>query len=211
MMMWVVFAAWREDDKALWNSHWVARQTLRRIQEPANVLEREAAVREALESALREPAVEGLALFGHGCPHAAFGSDRCEALDARNLELVKDKWVHAFACLTGEELALSATSAEIFVGYNTSLVVEWSVEDLPPELRELLAKLVTVTTAALFEGVRDKKELQRRAENAADDVALWLNENMPEGSLGVGVLTDQLVTRMVVGGALALVRTIQES
>jgi hypothetical protein len=208
MPRWVVFAPWRPDDPALWNSHWVAQRTLGRVREPAHLIEREAAVRATLETALSEPTIEGVALFGHGRPHAVFGADRAEALDAANLRLVDAKWVHAFACLTGQELARSAVAADIFVGYRVALIVEWSVDELPVPLADKLAALVTSTTAALFEGERTPAELRSRAEVAAEDVAGWLFDNAPEGHMGIHILAEQLVDRMVIGGRRVVVEQV---
>ncbi len=211
MASWVVFAAHREDDEALWNSRWVAHQTLARVGQPAVLLEGNQAVRASLESALVDPEVRGVALFSHGRPHAVFGVDGLAAFDATNLPLVESKWVHAFACLTGHELARCATDTDIFVGYEAALIVNWCPTDLPHELEVRLARLVTETTVAIFEGIRDQRELRRRANAAAEDLAAWISDNDPDGHLGLCVLAQQLVDRMVVEGRSGLVQRIMES
>ncbi|MGK4006502.1 hypothetical protein WMF31_28035 [Sorangium sp. So ce1036] len=86
----------------------------------------------------------------------------------------------------------------LFVGYDVRLIVDWTVEDLPGALRDLLARLVAATTLGLLAGVRARIDLQRRAEAAADDLTAWIVENTEEGYLGVLVLAQQLVQRMVV-------------
>jgi hypothetical protein len=199
MARWLIFAAWNPDDTALWNSFWIAEQTARLTAEPALRLEREAAVRTGLESALADSELRGVALFGHGRPHAVMGSDGHEALDAANVALISGRWAHAIACNTGQELALAAAvHADIFVGYNVALIVGWTLENRPGELRDRLARMVTATTLALLEGVRAKTELMRRAAAAADEVTEWLLENTDDGYLGLHVFAQQLVDRMVV-------------
>lgn len=199
MSTWIAFASWTADDSALWNSHWIASQTIRLAAHPPRLIEREHAVREDLELALKDQGIEGLALFGHGRPHAMLGVDGRPALDRDNLGCVRTEWVHAIACLTGCELVPAAVGhAALFVGYRVPLIVEWSVEELPDELRERLAYLVTATTLALLAGVRRKADLQRRAAQAADEVTFWLLENTAEGYLGIHILAEQLVDRMVV-------------
>ena len=82
----------------------MAQQTRRLAPLSALVIEREDAIRERLEAALADERLRGVALFGHGQPHAVMGSDGLEALDAANIRLVGPRWVHAMACLTGIEL-----------------------------------------------------------------------------------------------------------
>lgn len=200
--MWLVFATWAERDLALWNSHWIAQQTLRLAEvRPSIVIERDAATREALEAALADPSLRGLALFGHGRPHAVMGSDGREALDVENVGRLDGRWAHAVACRTGASLVHAAAAhADVFVGYHQSLIVEWTIEELPEELRERIARMVTATTFALVSGVRAQPDLQRRASAAADDVVAWLLNNTEDGNLGIHILAQQLVDAMVVRG-----------
>ena len=103
------------------------------------------------------------------------------------------------ACNTGQELVLRCASCPgLFVGYSVSLVVEWTLEDLTEDLQERLARLVTATTLGLLAGDRAKPDLQHRASAAADDLVEWLNDNAEGGYLGLCVLAQQLVERMVV-------------
>lgn len=199
MASWLIFAAWKQEDTALRNSHWMAQQTVSLATEPALVLEREVAIRERLEIALREEGLRGVALFGHGHEGAVMGSDGRDALDAGNIKLVGARWVHAMACLTGLGLApASAGHVDLFVGYRIALVVEWDIEALSRELQALLARLVTATTLALLAGMRTKAELQRQASAAADEITAWLLANSAEGEhLGLHVLAETLVDRMV--------------
>lgn len=201
MAAWLIFAAHREDDPALWNSHWIAQQTERLEPSPATVLRGPLAVREKLEATLADPELEGVALFGHGRPHAVMGSDKREALDRGNVHLLANRWAHAIACNTGRELVPAAAAHGAFaVGYSVSLIVEWTLEELPRELRDRIAEMVTATTRGLIEGLRTKEALAMRAEIAAEAVSQWLLENTEDGYLGVHGLASQLVERMVVSG-----------
>ena len=203
----LVFAPWMKDDPALWNSHWMAHETARAAPVPVTILEIDAAVRERLEEALANEQIEGVVLFGHGLRHAVMGTDDREALDVHNLHRIgRRRWAHAIACSTGLELVpASAAHVEIFVGYDVRMNVSWPwPPDLPRDLRDLLARMVTVTTLALLDGVRAKSELRRRAAMAAEDVLAWLSANAEEGFFGIHHLADQLVEHMVVGGALSV-------
>lgn len=198
MTAWLIFAAWREDDDALWNSHWIAEQTARLSPHAPTILARDDAVREALEAALGRAEIQGVALFGHGRPDAVMGSDRREALDLANLHLLHRRWAHAVACLTGKVLVPAATHADVFVGYDVPLIVNWTVADLPAELSDRITEMVTATTLGLLQGLRTKVDLQRNAARAAEAVSEWLLENADEGDhLGVHILAQQLVERMV--------------
>ncbi|MCK6591527.1 MAG: hypothetical protein L6Q76_28575, partial [Polyangiaceae bacterium] len=124
MVRWLIFAAWTTEDSALWNSRWIAEQTVRLEPDAALRIEGEAAVRAALERALDDTNLRGIALFGHGKPHAVMGSDRLPALDLGNIARVGPRWVHAMACNCGKELVTAAAShVELFVGYEVSLIV----------------------------------------------------------------------------------------
>lgn len=200
MGRFLVFAAWTPEDAALWNSRWMAEQTIRLAAgAEAVAVQGDAAVRGTLESALEDGALEGVALFGHGLPHAVVGSDAREALDPGNAACVGPRWAHATACNTGIALVPAcAGHPGLFVGYDVRLIVAWTVEELPDALRELLARLVTATTLGLLAGVRARTDLQRRAAAAADELTAWVIENAEDGYLGVLVLAQQLVDRMVV-------------
>ena len=80
-------------------------------------------------------------------------------------------WCHAFACLSGRELADIArvAGAAVYVGYDAELVV-CSGEGLPHDLQIAFGSLVTATTFALAGGVREERELRASASRAADEL-----------------------------------------
>ncbi len=206
MASWLIFAAWTKDDDDLWNSHWIAQETARLAPSPPRFIERDEAVRQTLEAALTRgqvspmtsrEAIEGIAFFGHGKPDAVLGSDDKPALDLGNVHLLERRWAHAFACNTGRELVPAAMGADLFVGYDVRLTVDWTLEDIPEELRKRMATLVAATTLGLLEGIRSKTELQERARIAQNAVAEWLSEHPDEGLFMIGVLAQQLVQRMI--------------
>lgn len=195
----LLFAPWTADDAALLNSRWMAEQTARLCDSSTALLDGDRAVREGLEAALDERDTVGVALFGHGGRHAVMGADGREAFDAGNAERLGARWAHLVACNTGHELVPSCASHPgFFVGYDVPLVAEWTIEELPEDLQEHLARLVTATTFALLAGERAKPALQRSASEAADALLDWLNDSAPDSYMGLCVLAQQLVERMVV-------------
>lgn len=202
----LIFATSTPGDEALWNSHWMAQQTARLPGIDTTMVEGDAAVREVLEAALGEAEVTGVALFGHGLPHAVLGADGREALDVGNAACVGPRWAHLMACHTGRELIPGCASHPgLFVGYEVPLVVEWSVEDLPEDLRGTLARLVTATTLALLAGRTAKADLQGRVSAEADALTAWVVDHPEAGaSLGLCVFAQQLVERMVLSRASAV-------
>lgn len=201
MTSWILFAPLVDGDGALVNARWVAAQTEARSPAPSCIVDGAAATRAALEEALTQHGdAVGLALFRHGDDAAVYGADDEPALDADN---ARGEWVHAFACRTGRQLALDAASRGVrcYLGYSVSLLVGWSIEALPPDLRARLAGLVVAATAALLRGVRSRRALQREVSDAADDLVDWINTNAPDDHLGLGVLADMLVDRLVLTGS----------
>lgn len=175
MSTWLVFAPQRSDDPALENSAWVAEQTMARLaHRPALSLFASHATRAALSAALAQPsALEGIAFFGHGGVDRLFDANRSPtdpsgpaALDAANVALCAGRWIYAFACHSGQQLAALAVQhgVTIYVGYRRPLDVGWSVP--PPAERELV-DLVSCATAALLEGERSEPALRARVDAAA--------------------------------------------
>ncbi len=201
MSRWILFAPLVDGDEALVNARWVAAQTEARLPAPSPVIDGTGAVRAALERAyMVEPGPFAVALFGHGDQTAVYGADDEPALDATN---VCGEWVHAFACRTGDQLAHEAAARGVncYLGYRVSLLVGWSIDDLPYELRDRLAALVTAATAALLRGTRSRRALQREVSDAADALVDWINTYAPDEHLGLGVLADMLVDRLVLTGS----------
>lgn len=200
MTGWIVFAPWLAHDEALRNAHWVAMQTAALVPAPMCVVDGPGADRAALASALLTvPAPVGLALFGHGDAAAVYGADDEPALDASNL---CGEWVHAFACRTGDGLALEAAPRGVrcYLGYGVALLVGWTIEELHPDLCDRLAGLVTAATAALLDGTRSRRTLQRAVSARADALVDWINTHAPDEHLGLGVFADMLVDRVVLTG-----------
>lgn len=200
-MPWILFAPRVAGDEALANAAWIAAQTAALAPAPSPILEGAAAIRASLDAALAASGnVYGLALFGHGDASAVYGADDEPALDAAN---VRGEWVHAFACRTGHQLAHEAAARGVgcYLGYNVSLLVGWSLEALPADLVDRLAALVVAATAALLRGVRARGGLQRAVSDAADALVDWINTHAPDDHLGLGVLADMLVDRIVLMGA----------
>lgn len=200
MTPWILFAPTVEGDAALANAHWIACQTGSLSPAPAAWIEGSAATRAALDAAMgAHGGAAGLCLFGHGDTDAVYGADDAPALDRHNL---RGRWVHAFACRTGLGLARTARERGVgcYLGYDVALLVGWSIESLHPELRARLAGLVVAASAALLRGVRARRVLLREVSDAADALVDWINANAPDEHLGLGVLADMLVSRVVLVG-----------
>ncbi len=201
MPPWIVFAPVVGDDEALANAHWIATQTRGLLPPPARFIDGSSATRAVLEAvcALHGDDV-GLALFAHGDQAAVYGADDEPALDGAN---VRASWVHAFACRTGIQLASEAAARGVgcYLGYNVSLLVGWSIEALHPELRTRLAGLVVAASAALLHGERSRRALVREVSDVADALVDWINTYAPDEHIGLGVLADMLVDRVVLTGS----------
>jgi hypothetical protein len=198
--VWIVFAPLADGDEALVNAHWIAQQTAALVPSPTATVMGTTATRAALEAAwMGCEAQVGLCLFGHGDAQAVYGADGEPAFDQDN---ACGQWVHAFACRTGLRLAHTAAARGVgcYLGYDTSLLVGWSMEALPPPLRALLSALVTAASDAMRQGVRSRRALQRAVSSAADALVDWINQHAPEEHLGLGVLAAMLVDRVVLVG-----------
>ncbi|NJK32238.1 MAG: hypothetical protein HC927_07425 [Deltaproteobacteria bacterium] len=139
-----ILDAWSEEDPALVNSHWVAEQTrdvlLRHgfdVEVIADELDR-ATVRQQFDAPH-----DGFAYFGHGRDHVLYRdlgeNGRPIALvDADDVSLIGDRWMHAFACLSGNTLCFHAADAGIaaYFGLASFAVnVEWEISGSPEQLR----------------------------------------------------------------------------
>lgn len=184
MSTWLVFAPLRSDDEALHNSAWVAEQTIARLSDrPAHALRGSQAVRSELEAALQTiQTLQGIAFFGHGGVDRLFDANRSPsdpsgpaALDTENVALCARRWIYAFACWSGQQLATRAVlqGVEIYVGYRQPLDVGWSV---PPPAAPEFVKLVSCVTQALLEGERDEQCLRKRVDKAANQFFTALDQ-----------------------------------
>lgn len=172
------------------------------------------ATRVELEEAV--DGVSGLALLSHGrradfhgrpgadgrprvVDDAIIGADGKPALDRDNLHVSRGRWVHAIACHAGGELGAHVVhgGAVCFVGYNCALIVDWDPDEIPAPVKPLMRDLVTITTRNLAQGVRDERTLRRQANEIAEDIADWCEQN-PELAAGHGleVTAQQLVYRL---------------
>jgi len=196
---WILFAPQVEGDEALENSAWIAEKCRALSPAPVVILGGAGATRASLEAAMRTTSGAGLALFGHGNEAAVYGADDEAALDGDN---VAGAWVHAFACKTGVRLARDAEAKGLacYLGYRVSLLVGWSAGELHPDLLAHLAALSTATTSALLRGVRSRSAIQREISEAADRLNDWIQDHEPDAHLGLGVLAEMLIERMVLVG-----------
>lgn len=165
------------EDKALENSHWVAEQIAAVLVSPTITIRGEALTRGRLEEALRDAQHAGVVYCGHGrdgelrqCGEAL--------LDITNLEQIGARWFHAFACNSGNRLALSAGPfVAAYLGYHRPVIVEWTVDGLPDEVRAILRDIVTAATLNLESGVRSRSAVRRRVRDAYDAWIAWREDH----------------------------------
>lgn len=184
-----IFDADDPNDAALVNSHWVAEQTIARLGASVGRSVRGTEVtRAAMEQSLADEAITGVVYFGHG-NNVELVANGSAVLDRDNLAQARGTWIHAFACMAGNDLAASAKEegVDAFLGYSARVRVEWDVADLPSELRALLQRLVTVATERLHDGERSTKALRNSVRDAYDDLVAWLDDHAEELSLRVSV------------------------
>lgn len=177
----VLFDANAPGDAALENSHWVAAQTAIVLSDRCRVVTGTAVSRAAVEERFSDTACVGFAYFGHGRDDALIAPTGV-VLDLQNLAGVGPRWFHAFACNSGNTLAMSAPREGVgaYLGYNRPVIVEWTVDDLPDELVRILREVVTVSTRLLAEGARSRKALRRAVREAHDQWLLWREEHDTE-------------------------------
>lgn len=184
-------------------SHWVAQRNHERLDVelglPLMMLNGEQAHRAALEQALGDP-TRGLAFFGHGSEHRLLDQGDAAALDRDNVHLVRGRWVHAFACRAGVELAgyAAAAGSSCFVGYESALIQEWDPDHIPQEIRSAFIQLITQTTLELARGICHADLLRGGALVDAQEIVIaWCDEH-PGDAPGLEILAHQLVARLVV-------------
>lgn len=191
-----IFDPWDPNDSALVNSHWVAEQTHAVLAEQFEVqFVGDGVDRDRIRVALKDGLNGGFAFFGHGCEHVLFqrrdDQGRLVPLfDVNEARIVGARWFHAFACLSGNTLALDALDAGIaaYLGYRIAVNVEWEPSQLPTEITTTLRELVTIATLRLALGERSTMALRR----AVRDVAVRLCE-------AVDVHREALELRHVMG------------
>lgn len=164
-------------------------------------------LRRQLEIAL-ESVAEGFLAFCHGKERSLEGrrdssSIQVQAvLDESNVHLLRGRWVYAFACRTGVELAgvAIAAGARCYAGYESAIVMEFRAEDLttiPADVLDAWIELVTETPLLIARGVSDEIAIKRRINALSRPVIKWCDEN-PGRARGLQILAQQLVSRLVV-------------
>lgn len=185
-----VFDAWTASDPALVNSHQVARWSAQRLGD-TSLREGAEVTAEAVALDLADPIHEGFIFCGHGSDRALWGvgdRDAREAvLDAGTLSAIGPRWFHAFACLSGNGLAVTAPREGVgaFAGYNVKVVVEFTVGALPPGFEPLLEEAVTATSRALSTSFRARGDvarasLIREVREASRRMRRWLLANQQQ-------------------------------
>lgn len=198
--MIVIFAT--NYDDATRCSHWIALHNYQRLTIElglaTTMLEGDAARRATLEQALAGEA-NGLAFFGHGNPCSLLDAAQAAVLDAGNINLLRDRWVHAFACRAGNELAgeAAAAGARCFAGYESTLIVDWEPADIPEPIREAFVQLVTQTTVELARGVDELETLLLASRDTQALIIEWCDAHPGEAD-GIQILAQQLLMRLVV-------------
>lgn len=210
-------------EEALARAAWVARIHERDLRAAGHEALRIAATR-GLRDEL-ERTSSGLALYAHGNQPPMVPPDRVDGeaqdrlrrdptaylrpsiqhragepiLDLDNLDRLKGRWVYAFACRAGVELAGQAVQqgCPLFVGYQVALQLDWSLDDLPPEILAAFERFLSATLLELADGRTDRERIGRRLYELAEPVEQWLIAH-PEVGQGVMVLMAQLKGRLVI-------------
>lgn len=207
MSEWLVVAPRSATDVRLERTTWIAQQTIARARTKPSVLDGSDATRARFDAVTSSaPAPRGVAFFGHGDEGNLYGASANEdadevILDVSNASTTTGKWVHALACRAGIALADAAVAAgaELFAGYTTSLEVTW---DVPPAFPVEFGAVVTATTLALVDGVRDPSELRRRVDAAVKALERAIeaepNDAPPMSLYFLTGLAVQLVEHLVV-------------
>jgi hypothetical protein len=138
--------------------------------------------------------LQGVVVVGHGGPTALVTKSGQPLLDRSNVSVIRGRWLHAFACRTGQILADAAVvdGAEAYAGYSCPLFVDAVTEAHLARLGEPFECLLTETSACLAEGVRDARVIQQRLSALVDEIELDDADFMT-----VGILADQLLSRLI--------------
>lgn len=218
--------AWKHNDPALLNSHWVADRTREALQTtfPDVVLAVRAgdAVDKACMEAVLAEAHDGFVYFGHGRESVLYRDKDASnpilrerdcppipIFEIHHLLSLGPRWFHAFACLSGKTLSEEAlqAGAAVYVGYSMELAVEWDPERLPQELRDLLHQLVVVATIELARGQRSRRSLRVGVRNASERLLDWLDTHESDCAqipwyelCGLQMLANRLHQNLEAGG-----------
>ncbi len=198
-MRWFVFDAWHPDDMALRFTHQIAEHT-KQLDSSCYGYHGHELSRSELEKVLAEP-YEGCVLLGHGREYAyvGVGGEGCEPIfDEHNAAKAKDRWVHAIACLTGKELSRKAFAHGVaYVGYEEELrMPDLDIDELHPEVKQSLIRVISATSLALRDGKRGEKALLENLSPLIEEFeTIWLQHESDRFMLLL--LTQQLHNALV--------------
>lgn len=187
-------------DEPLRGTRWIAEQTGARLASVglvSHALFDRDATRAQLEEHLATHAT-GLVAVCHGGRTQLLGTDRAPVLDEHNAHHTSGKWVHAIACLSGQELARIAVDrgATCFAAYVVSLILEWDPDGIAAPIREAFSRLVTGVSLSLALGERDLSRLLSAILPDQEAVIAWCDQH-PDLANGLEITAQQLVSKLV--------------
>lgn len=180
-----VLDAWSPDDPALADSHWIAERSADALRRRIPDVELSIVTGE-LDTAQVEAELtgvhDGFAYFGHGRERVLFlrcdGSGRPIALlGVEQVEHLRGRWFHAFACWSGTSLCWEAAhaGAAAYLGYELPVNLSFERSALPDEVLRLLEDLVTTATLHLAGGERSRNIIRGHVRAASDRLMEWLD------------------------------------
>ncbi|WAS91910.1 hypothetical protein [Nannocystis punicea] len=177
-----VLDAWHPDDPALVTSHWFAEKTVIALRRafPDDGIQFVSGdeVDRARVSVELQQEHQGFAYFGHGSERR-LSRHGAVLVGVEEVRFLRDRWFHAFACLSGDTLCHDAAEAgaAAYLGYKTIVNVHWEVLRLPEALSERLEVLVTVATLQLAHGERSRRAIRSSVRQASLRLIEWLDMN----------------------------------
>lgn len=106
-------------------------------------LERDSVNRKKFESLLRKRSFDVIILNGHGASDRLAGENGEIILDKSNVELLKDKSVHALSCKTAQKLGKDAIAAgaKAYIGYDEDFMLVYDESKITKPEQDETAKL----------------------------------------------------------------------
>lgn len=167
---------------------WISRETERRL---ADIAVETRAIEQADWDATRRELrgdVQGAVFFAHGETDHLVAHDDDTLFAAGDVEALRGRWSHAFACETAREdgaqpsLAdAAAPVASVYAGYKDRIRAAVYFEALHPELQTAIADLSCALTAALARGMRDERGLRAAVTHAWSEMVDALDAHPPAG------------------------------